>query len=97
MPVPSSGATKTARPLHFNDPVKGEVYAMPAGESCILFESAEDACRKGYLDSKNEAAMWSARTNIQRGYCLVWLRGKLRGVMKSDLAGGRTPLDSAKP
>lgn len=78
--------SKTVRPLLFNDPDKGSVYEIPAGTPCILVESVDDACRQGYLDRRNESAMWAAKTNLQRGFCLVWLKGVLRGVSKEDIA-----------
>lgn len=71
---------KTITDLIFNDPVQGKEFLIPAGESCMAFTSIQEACDHGYLDKKNEQEMWAARTNIQRGYVLVVLKGKLRGV-----------------
>ena len=39
----------TARPLLFNDPERGEVASIPAGEPCSLLDSLEDARRRGLL------------------------------------------------
>ena len=78
----------TMRPLLFNDPEKGEVFEVPAGEPCIVFDSIEQAKQHGLLP--DEQSLWAARTNLQRGYRLVRLRGQLRGVAESDIgpAGG---------
>ena len=73
----------TARPLLFNDPGRGEVVSLPAGEPCSLLDSVEDARRRGLLP--DEAAVWAAKTNQQRGYCLIWLRGLVRGVAADDI------------
>lgn len=76
----------TAKPLLFNDPISGETVTIPVGEPCDLIESADDARRRGLL--ADEQAVWAAKTNVQRGYCLVWLRGMLRGVAPEDIAPG---------
>jgi len=77
----------TARPLLFNDPGRGEVVSLPAGEPCSLLDSVEDARRRGLLT--DEAAVWAAKTNLQRGYCLVWMRGLVRGVAAEDIVPRR--------
>ncbi len=74
----------TTRPLLFNDPVKGEVFEIPAGEPCVVFDSVEQAKQRGLLP--DEQSLWAARTNVQRGYRLAWLRGLLRGVAEADLS-----------
>jgi hypothetical protein len=74
----------TVKPLLFNDPERGEVVVIPAGEICNLIDSVDDARRRGLLT--DEQAVWAAKTNVQRGYCLVWLRGLLRGVAPEDIA-----------
>ena len=73
----------TVRPLLFNDPERGEVVSIPAGEPCSLIDSAEDARRRGLLP--DESAVWAAKTNVQRGYCLIWLHGLVRGVAAEDI------------
>lgn len=76
---------KTVRPLLFNDPEKGSVYEIPAGTHCVLVKDVDEACKQGYLDRRNEGAMWAAKTNLHRGFCLLWLNGVLRGVSKEDI------------
>lgn len=73
----------TVKPLLFNDPGCGEVVVIPAGEPSNLIDSVDDARRRGLLP--DEQAVWAAKTNVQRGYCLVWLRGLLRGVAPEDI------------
>ena len=73
----------TVRPLLFNDTERGEVVSIPAGEPCSLLDSVEEARRRGLLS--DESDVWAAKTNVQRGYCLVWLRGLVRGVAADDI------------
>lgn len=80
-----SGRRRTSRSLVFNDPLKGEEFVVPAGEPYVLVKSLKDAIAWGYLNDKDEAAVWAARTNLQRGYELIWIRGALRGVQASAL------------
>ena len=77
----------TVRPLLFNDTVHGEVVSIPAGEPCTLLDSVEETRRRGLLP--DEFAVWAAKTNVQRGYCLVWLRGLVRGVAADDIVPRR--------
>ncbi len=77
----------TVRPLLFNDTERGGVVPIPAGEPCNLLESVDDARRRGLLP--DESAVWAAKTNVQRGYCLVWLRGLVRGVAADDIVPRR--------
>lgn len=74
----------TVKPLLFNNPNIGAVFEIPAGEPCLLLESPEEARKLGFITSDQE--MWAAKTNIQRGYCLVWLRGMVRGIAKDDIS-----------
>lgn len=74
----------TVKPLLFNEPKSGEVIAIPPGEPCTLLESVDDARRRGLLP--DEMAVWAAKTNVQRGYSLAWLRGLVRGVAHDDVA-----------
>ena len=80
-----SGRRRTSRPLVFNDPLKGEEFVVRSGEPYVLVKSLKDAVAWGYLNDKDEAAVWAARTNLQRGYELIWIRGALRGVQASAL------------
>jgi hypothetical protein len=73
----------TAKPLLFNDADTGLVFEIPAAESCLLLDSVEDAKQRGLL--KDDQEVWAAKVNIQRGYCLVLLKGKVRGVSLEDL------------
>lgn len=77
----------TVKPLIFNNPAVGEVETIPAGEPCSLIESVDEAKRRGLLP--NKLAVWAAETNLKRGYCLVLLRGMLRGVEPDDVAPRR--------
>lgn len=82
----SSGRRRSGKPLIFNDPLTGKEFEIPAGEPCVLVESLKEASAAGYLNEKDDAAMWAARTNLQRGYALLWIRGTLRGVPPGCLA-----------
>jgi hypothetical protein len=73
----------TAKPLLFNDPDTGVVFEIPATEPCLLLDSVEDAKQRGLL--KDEQEVWAAKVNVQRGYCLVLLKGKVRGVSPDDV------------
>lgn len=75
----------TVKPLLFNDPVQGVVFEVATGEPCVLLESVIEAKRRGFLSDSDKQAIWAATTNLQRGYCLVWLRGVLRGVSAEDI------------
>ncbi|MBT9498855.1 MAG: hypothetical protein IV103_16870 [Zoogloea sp.] len=94
MTPPSTTRWVTSKTLIFNDPVKGKEYEVPAGEPCVLVDMIKTACDRGFLDGKNEADMWAARTNVQRGYKLVWLRGLLRGLMAEDIEPARQASDA---
>lgn len=76
---------KTRVPLLFNDPGKGEVFEIPAGEPCQLVSSVEEALARNIISQKDEMAVWAARTNLKRGYVLVLMRGVLRGVEADDI------------
>jgi len=78
----------TVKPLIFNDPLTGAVEMIAAGEPCSLIESVDEARRRGLLPDK--MAVWAAETNLKRGYCLVLLRGVLRGVDRDDIAPRRS-------
>ncbi|MBP5996369.1 MAG: hypothetical protein KA535_00325 [Azonexus sp.] len=80
----ANGNAITIRPLLFNDPVKGEVFEIPAGERCIVVTTFKEGQVRGFI--RDEQELWAARTNLQRGYTLVWIRGLLRGVLESDVA-----------
>jgi len=80
-----SGRRRTRGALVFNDPAKGEEFVVPAGEPYVLVKSLKDAVAWGYLNDRDEAAVWAARTNLQRGYELIWIRGALRGVQAGAL------------
>lgn len=82
----SSGRRRSGKPLIFNDPLTGKEFKIPAGEPCFQVGSLKEASAGGYLNEKDEAAMWAARTNLQRGYVLLWIRGALRGVSPESLA-----------
>lgn len=82
----SSGRRRSGKPLIFNDPLTGKEFEIPAGEPCFQVGSLKEASAAGYLNEKDEAAMWAARTNLQRGYVLLWIRGALRGVPPESLA-----------
>lgn len=91
-----SGRRRTSRPLIFNDPAKGKEFEIPAGEPYVLVKSLKDAVAWGYLNDKDDAAMWAARTNLQRGYVLIWIRGALRGVQVEALEQALADGDSAE-
>lgn len=92
MAAQPSARRVTARPLLFNDPISGKYVEVPAGESCVLVSSFSEACDWGFLDKRNEQASWAAKTNLQRGYKLIWIRGMLRGVTQEDIStGNRIP------
>lgn len=74
----------TVKPLIFNNPETGQIETIPAGEPCKYVESLEEAKRSGLL--QDSMAVWGAETNLKRGYSLVLLRGKLRGVERDDIA-----------
>lgn len=74
----------TVKPLIFNNPASGQVETIPVGEPCSLVESVEEAKRRGLL--KDQTAIWAAETNLKRGYCLVLLKGMVRGVDRDDIA-----------
>ncbi len=74
----------TVKSLIFNNPASGQVETIPAGEPCSLVESVEEAKRRGLL--QDQTAIWAAETNLKRGYCLVLLRGMVRGVDRDDIA-----------
>lgn len=73
----------TTKPLLFNNPETGLVFEIPPAELCLLLESVEDAKARGLLKDEQEA--WAAKINVQRGYCLVFLKGKIRGVSADDI------------
>lgn len=75
----------TAKPLIFNDPIKGENFTIPAGEPCALYTTVEEAIERGTLKKDDEDGIWAAKKNTQRGYVLVMLKGKLRGVAQDDI------------
>jgi hypothetical protein len=69
--------------LIFNDPATGTVRTIPAGTPCRRLASPSSALMAGVkLDF---AESWAANKNIERGYCLIWLDGMLRGVHFSDI------------
>jgi len=76
------GGWITIKPLLFNDAESGKVFEIPVGEPCLLVESVEDAKRRGLLTGEQE--IWAAKVNLQRGYSLVFIRGKVRGLMPQD-------------
>lgn len=78
-----SGGWVTVQPLLFNDVERGKVFEIPAGEPCLPVESVDEARRLGLLSGDQE--LWAAKTNLQRGYTLVFIRGKLRGLMPHHL------------
>lgn len=90
------GRRRSCKPLIFNDPVTGKEFEIPAGETVIMVSSLKDASAAGYLNEKDEAAMWAARTNLQRGYVLLWIRGALRGVHPESLEPASQALPSAE-
>ena len=66
----------TARPLLFNDPGRGEVVSLPAGEPCSLLDSLEDARRRGLLP--DESAVWAEPTCSAAtawSGCAAWCAG----------------------
>ena len=69
----------TTQPLVFNDPERGKVFEIPVGEPCLRLESVEEGKRRGLL--KGEQEIWAAKINLQRGFSLIFIRGKVRGVM----------------
>ena len=73
----------TTKPLVFNYPEKGQAFTIPPGQPCVEVDSIKEARARGYLP--DEQAVWAAKTNLRRGYHLVWLQGKLRGVAESDI------------
>lgn len=77
-----SGGWVTVQPLLFNDAESGKVFEIPAGEPCLPVESVEEARRRGLVSGEQE--LWAAKINLQRGYTLVFVRGKLRGLMSND-------------
>ncbi len=77
----------TVKSLIFNNPASGQVETIPVGEPCNLVESVEEAKMRGLL--KDQMAVRAAETNLKRGYCLVLLRGILRGVDRDDIAPRR--------
>jgi hypothetical protein len=73
----------TAKTLLFNDADTGLVFEIPCAEPCILLDSVEDAKQRGLL--KDDQEVWAAKVNVQRGYCLILLKGKVRGVSPEDV------------
>jgi hypothetical protein len=83
--VPPSARKVTTRSLLFYDPEKGAEFNVPAGESCILVKTYDEACDFGLVDRSDKQSEWVIKTNLQRGYSVVWLRNKLRGVSQNDI------------
>jgi hypothetical protein len=85
MSSPSMRRRRTCKPLIFNDPLTGKEFEIAAGETFVMVQSLKDASAVGFLNEKDESAVWAARTNLQRGYVLLWIRGSLRGVHPDSL------------
>ena len=74
---------RTTVDLIFNDPATGNIRTIPAGTPCRRFSSPNAALMAGVpLDFNGN---WAANKNIERGYCLIWVEGALRGVHFSDV------------
>ena len=74
----------TTRELIFNDPATGKSQHIPAGTPCRQFADPKSAEREGALSGYEEN--WGATRNLQSGYALIWVAGKVRGVGRHDFA-----------
>ena len=74
---------RTTVDLIFNDPATGKIRTIPAGTPCRKFASPTSALMAGVPLDFNDN--WAASKNIERGYCLIWIEGALRGVHFSDV------------
>ena len=74
---------RTTCALIFNDPATGKIRTVPAGTPCRRFSSPNAAMLAGV--KLDYSGSWAATKNIERGYCLIWIEGALRGVHFSDV------------
>ena len=74
---------RTTVDLIFNSPATGKIRTIPAGTPCRKFASPTSAMLAGV--KLDYSGSWAATKNIERGYCLIWVEGALRGVHFSDV------------